>query len=151
MRRIALCLVALAVSCAGAGCGGDTGPPLTPEEFAKQANAICKANDAKLAEEGKDILKDPNTTPAQLVKFYLEHAIPNGRRKLEAIGKLSPPAKEKDKVKKMLADGKKAVDLVEQGLKKQGPAYLTAKGESPFKQFDSEAKELKLTDCAGQS
>jgi hypothetical protein len=151
MRRIALCLAALALVATGAACGGDKGPPLTADEFARQSNAICKANDAKLADEGKQILKDANTSPQQLVKFYLDNAIPNARRKLKAIGNLNPPAKEKDKVKKMLSDGKKATDAVEQGLKKQGAAYLTTKGESPFKQFDSDAKDLNLTDCAGKS
>jgi len=149
MRRIALCLLALAALGAGAGCGGDSGPPLTADEFAKQANAVCKAGDAKLADEGKAILKDANTTPDQLAKFFLEKAIPNARDKLKGIGKLHPPTKDKDKVKKMLAAGKKATDTVENGLKKQGAAFLTIKGPDPFKDFNSMAKDLKLTDCAG--
>ncbi len=150
MRRIALCLLVLAALGAGVDCGGgDSGPPLSADDFAKQSNAICKAGDAKLADEGKNILKDANTSPDQLAKFFLNNAIPNARTKLEQIGKLHPPAKEKDKVKKMLADGKKATDTVETGLKKQGAAYLSAKGPDPFKDFNSEAKDLKLTDCAG--
>jgi hypothetical protein len=152
MRRIALCLLVLAALGAGADCGGgDSGPPLSADEFAKEANAICKAGDAKLADEGKNILKDANTSPDQLAKFFLDHAIPNARTKLEQIGKLHPPTKEKDKVKKMLAAGKKATDTVETGLKKQGAAYLSAKGPDPFKDFNGLAKDLKLTDCAGQS
>ena len=151
MRRIALCLLALAVLGAGVDCGGDSGPPLTAEEFAKQGNAICKAGDAKLAEEGKNLLKDANTSPDQLAKFFQKSAIPNARKKLEQIGKLHPPTKDKDKVKKMLASGKKATDTVEQGLKKQGAAFLQAKGPDPFKDFNSEAKDLKLTDCASAS
>jgi len=35
--------------------------------------------------------------------------------------------------------------LVEEGLKKQGAAYLQAGGPDPFKDFDSQAKDLKLT------
>jgi len=151
MRRIALCLLALTVLGAGAGCGGDSGPPLSADEFAKQADAICKAGDTKLAEEGKNLLADPGTTPDNLVKFYLNRAIPNARNKLGQIGKLHPPDKDKSKVKKMLAEGKKATDAVEQGLKKQGAAYLSAKGADPFKDFNSMAKDLKLTDCAGAS
>jgi hypothetical protein len=131
--------------------GGDSGPPLSADDFAKQANAICKAGDAKLAEEGKDILKDANTSPDKLAKFFLDHAIPNARTKLEQIGKLHPPNNEKDKVKKMLAAGKKATDSVETGLKKQGAAYLSAKGPDPFKDFNDLAKSLKLSDCAGPS
>ena len=149
MRRIALCLFVLAVVGADAGCGGDSGPPLTPDEFAKQGNAICKANDAKLADQGKTLLKDANTTPDQLAKFYLDHAVPNAKAKLDGLAKLKPPTKDKDKVKKMLAAGRTATDLVEKGLKKQGAAYLQAKGPDQFKDFNSKAKDLKLTDCAG--
>lgn len=150
MRRIALCLFALAVAAAGVGCGGgDSGPPLTADEFAKQGNAICKANDAKLADQGKNLLKDANTTPDAITKFYLDHAVPNARDKLKQIGKLHPPTKDKDKVKKMLAAGKKGIDAVESGLKKQGTAYRLAKGSDPLKDFNAQAKALKLTDCAG--
>jgi hypothetical protein len=149
MRRIALCLFALAVVGTGVGCGGDSGPPLTADEFAKQGNAICKADDAKLADEGKTLLKDANTTPDQLAKFYLDHAIPNAKAKLDGLAKLHPPTKDKDKVKKMLAAGRTATDLVEKGLKKQGAAYLQAKGPDQFKDFNSKAKDLKLSDCAG--
>jgi len=151
MRRISLCLVALALLGAGAACGGDSGTPLTADEFAKQANAICKADDAKLADEGKQLLADAKTTPDQLVKFYLDHAVPNARDKLKQIGKLHPPDKDKSKVKKMLASGSKATDAVESGLKKQGAAYLSAKGADPFKDFNSQAGDLKLSDCAGKS
>lgn len=151
MRRLALCLFAVVGLGAGAACGGDSDPPLSADEFAKQSNAICKTGDEKLAEAGKEILKDPNTKPEQLAEFYLEHAVPNARYKLKEIGKLSPPTKDKDKVKKMLSSGKKATDSVEAGLKKQGAAYLAANGPDPFKEFDDTARDLKMTDCASKT
>jgi hypothetical protein len=151
MRRIALCLLALLVLGTGAACGGDSSPPLSADEFAKQGNAICKAGDDKLAQEGKNLLADPGTTPDKLAKFYLNSAIPNARNKLKEIGKLHPPDNVKSKVKKMLAAGEKATDTVESGLKKQGAAFLTAKGPDLFQEFDSLAKDLKLSDCAGAS
>jgi hypothetical protein len=148
MRRISLPL--LAVIALGAGCGGGGGgKPLSADEFAKQANAICKAGDVKLAEEGKPLAADPKTTPDQLAQFYLHNAVPNARNKLTEIAKLHPPDNDKSKVKKMLAAGKKATDTVENGLKKQGASFLTIKGPDPFKDFNSMAKDLKLTDCAG--
>jgi hypothetical protein len=151
MRRIASCLFTFVALGGAAACGGDSGPALSADEFAKQGNAICKAGDTKLAEAGKDVMKDANTTPDQLAKFYLEHAVPNARYKLKEIGKLKPPTKDKDKVKKMLAAGEKATDTVEDGLKKQGASYLSAKGPDPFKEFDDAARDLKLTDCASKS
>ena len=151
MRRIALCLFAIAVLGAGAACGGDDSPPLSADEFAKQSNAICKAGDAKLAEAGQEVLKDPNTSPEKLAEFYIDHAIPNARFKLKEIGKLKPPTKDKAKVKKMLESGDKATDTVEDGLKKQGAAFLAVKGPDPFKEFDDTARDLKLTDCASKT
>lgn len=151
MRRIPLFLLALALTGAGSACGGDSEPPLSADEFAKQGNAICKAGDNKLAEEGKDILKDTNTSPDKLADFFLKHAIPNAKTKLKGIADLNAPTKDKAKVKKMLAAGRKATETVEQGLKKQGAAYLQAKGPDPFKDFNSQAKSLKLDDCAGES
>jgi hypothetical protein len=151
MRRIALCLLAVAILGAGAACGDDSEPPLSADEFAKQGNAICKAGDEKLAEAGKEILKDANTSPDKLAEFYLDHAIPNARYKLREIGKLNPPNKDKAKVKKMLEVGDKATDTVEEGLKKQGAAFLAAKGPDPFKEFDETARDLKLTDCASKT
>jgi hypothetical protein len=147
MRRIALCLVAAAGFGAGVACGGDSTPPLSTEEFTQRSNAICEAGDAKLADAGKEILKN-TTKPEHLAKFYLDHTLPNARDNLEEIKKLKPPEENEDTVKKMLAAGKKATESVEKGLKKQGPAYLSAKGSNPFKEFDETARELNLTACA---
>jgi hypothetical protein len=151
MRRIALSLfAAVAALAAGAACGGDGGKPLTADEFATQANAICKTGDAKLAEAGKEILKDA-TSPEDRVKFYLEHAVPNARYKIKEIGKLNPPTKDKDKVKKMLVAGKKATDSVEEGLKKEGIGFKGEGSADLLKEFDTLARDLKLNDCASQS
>lgn len=151
MRCIALCLFALAALGTGACGDDDPGPPLSSEEFVKQANAICKEGDAKLAQEGQDLLKDPNTSADKLTEFYLDHAVPNARTKLERIGDLNPPEKDKDKVKKMLAAGDRATDTVEEGLEKQGTAFRQAEGPDLFQEFDDLAKELELTDCATPS
>ena len=151
MRRIALPLLTVVGLSAACGGGGGGGPALSADEFAKQGNAICKAGDVKLADEAKAVTADPKTTPDQLAQFYLHNAVPNARTKLVEIGKLHPPAGDRSKVKKMLAAGNKATDTVESGLKNQGAAYLSAKGPDPFKDFNSMARDLKLTDCAGQS
>jgi hypothetical protein len=151
MRRIALCLLALAAFGIGADCGGDSGPPLSAEEFAKQANAICKDRDTKVAQEGKDILTKPNTPADEVTNFYVKRAIPNAREKLKEVGELRPPTKDKAKVKKMLSAGKKALDAAEEGLKKQGSAFQQG-GSALYKELNSEfnklGRELKLTDCA---
>ena len=148
MRRIALCLFALAALGAGASCGDDGGPPLSSEEFVTQSNAICKDGDVKLAEKGKELLTNPNTPADEVTKFYLKNAVPNARTKLKEIGELSPPTKDKATVKRMLDAGKRATDAVEKGLKDQGTAFREASGSDLFKEFDQLARDLKLTDCA---
>jgi hypothetical protein len=153
MRRIALCLFAVALGGAGAGCGGDSGPPLSSDEFVKQANAICKDRDTKIADKAKEVLKNPNPSSDELGKFFSDEAIPNAREKISELGKLHPPSKDKDKFKKMLSAGKKALDEAEKGFKKQGSTTTLrqADGSDLYKelnkQFNDLAHDLKLSDC----
>jgi hypothetical protein len=149
MRRIVLCLFSLVLS-AGVACGGDSGPRLTADEFAVQANAVCKAGDAKLAEAGNTSLKDA-TTPEKRVDFMLEHIVGSARYKIKEIGKLNPPKKDEAKVEKMLDAGKKAADMLEEGLKKEGLNFQGGGTPDLLKEFDRLARELKLDDCAGKS
>lgn len=123
-------------------------PPLSLEAFLKGANAICKQGDTQLAEAGTQILKDLTATNDQWVRFYLEQTIPIARYKITAIGKLNPPAKEKDKVQRMLVAWTNAVNAVDGGLRNQAVAYLSAKGPDPFREFETAARKLKLTECA---
>lgn len=152
MRRMALCLFAVAAVGAGTQCGGDNGPGLTPDEFAKQANAICNDRDTRNAREGQDILTKPNTSANELTQFYVKRALPNAREKLKDLGKLHPPTKDKAKVKKMMAARKKALDTAEDGLKKQASVFREGGGSDRYKELSDEFNqlvwELKLTDCA---
>ena len=150
MRRIVFPLFALAVLGVGVGCGDDGGPALTADEFAAQANAVCKAGDQKLSEAGNTALKDA-TTPEKRVDFMVEHIVGSARYKIKEIGKLKPPNKEKAKVEKMLDVGEKAADILEDGLKKQGLAFNGGGTPELLKEFDKLARELKLDDCASKS
>jgi hypothetical protein len=150
MRRIALSLFVLAALGVGVACGDDSGPALTADEFAAQANAVCKAGDAKLAEAGNTALKDA-TTPEKRVDFMIEHIVGSARYKIKEIGKLNPPKKDKAKVEKMLDVGTKAADILEDGLKKQGLTFQGGGTPELLKEFDKLARELKLGDCASKS
>jgi hypothetical protein len=151
MRRIVLCLFALAAFGVTAACGGDDSPPLTSEEFAKQANAICKDHDTKVDEKKKGIL--PVTSAEELVEFTLKHTVPSVRDTFDDIGKLRPPTKDEAKVKKMLEAGDKALDIAEKELKnkERGTAFLES-GTEVYKvlrkEFNEQARDLKLDDCA---
>ena len=150
MRRIVLSLLTIAALGAGVACGGDSGPRLTADEFAAQANAVCKAGDQKLADAGNSALKDA-TTPEKRVDFMVKYVVGSARDKIKEIGKLKPPKKDEEKVKKMLDAGKKAADMLEEGLKKQGLNFQGGGTQELLKQFDSIARDLKLNDCASKS
>jgi hypothetical protein len=151
MRRIVFFLFALAVLGVGARCGGDDAPPLSAEEFANQANAICKDSNTKVEEKKKGIL--PVTSAEQLVEFTRKHTIPSVRDTFEDIGKLRPPKKDQAKVEKMLEAGDKALDIAEEELKDKvrGEAFLengTEQYKALRKQFNELAHDLKLDECA---
>jgi hypothetical protein len=150
MRRIALSLFAVAALGAGVACGGGGGPRLTADEFAAQANAVCKAGDAKLADAGNTALKDA-TTPDKRVDFMVKYVVGSAREKLKGIDKLKPPKNEEEKVQKMLDAGNKAADMLEKGLKKEGLNFQGAGTPELLKEFDKLARELKLDDCASKS
>ena len=111
---------------------------------------MCKAGDAKLAEAGNTALKDA-TTPEKRVDFMVEYIVGSARDKIDGIGKLNPPQKDEEKVEKMLDVGKKAADILEDGLKKQGLNFDGGGTPELLKQFDTLAKELNLNDCASKS
>ena len=150
MRRIVFSLLTIAALSVGVACGGDSGPRLTADEFAAQANAVCKAGDQKLAEAGNTALKDA-TTPEKRIDFMIKYVVGSARDKIKEIGKLKPPKKDEEKVKKMLDAGEKAADMLEEGLKKQGLNFQGGGTPELLKQFDSIARDLKLTDCASKS
>jgi hypothetical protein len=151
MRRIALCLSALTVlGLAGVACGDDKGPRLTADEFAVQANAVCKEGDQKLADAGNNALKDA-TTPEKRVDFMIEYIVGSAKDKIEGISKLNPPKKDEAKVQKMLDVGEKAADQLEEGLKKEGLNFQGGGTPELLKEFDRLARELNLNDCASKS
>jgi hypothetical protein len=86
MRRAAL--IALALVFVLPGCGGESGKPLTKEEYASKADAIC----GKYNEQTKSLASPKNLSDLAKVADQtlpiLEHAI-------EDLGKLHPPASEK--------------------------------------------------------
>jgi hypothetical protein len=150
MRRIAISLFALAAISGGVACGGDSGPRLTADEFAIQANAVCKAGDAKLADAGNTALKDA-TTPEKRVDFMIKYVVGSAKDKIKGIRKLNPPKKDEAKVEKMLDAGQKAAEMLEEGLKKDGLNFQGGGTPDLLKEFDKYARELKLDDCASKS
>ena len=132
------------------GSGSGTSPTTDPSPvgaFARQANAICTAGDAELAEAGTEILRDATSTLDDWVTFYLEYSVPNIRNKLKEIDNLEPPVKDKDQVENMLSAGRRATTALERGLRDQGTSYLLTQGTSTYKEFDGAVGKLQMTAC----
>ena len=86
MRRAAL--IALAVVFVLPGCGGASGKPLTKEEYAAKADAIC----GKYNQQTKSLAIPKNLS--DLVKA-VDRTLPILDHAIKDLGKLHPPAGEK--------------------------------------------------------
>jgi len=147
MRRESPWLFVIAVVGDGAGCGGTAARPHRRRGSQEGLNAICQATDPpKLADDGKDLLKGHQKRPQTAGKFYLGARRPKTRTKLSGLAKLHPRRRTRDKVKKMLPPAPRPPTSVETGLKEQGAAFLRPQVRQ-FKDFNSKAKDLKLTNA----
>ncbi len=86
MRRAAL--IALAVVFVLPGCGGASGKPLTKEEYAAKADAIC----GKYNQQTKSLATPKNLS--DLAKA-VDKTLPILDHAIKDLGKLHPPASEK--------------------------------------------------------
>jgi hypothetical protein len=86
MRRAAL--LALALALVAAGCGSRTGTPLTKEEYASKADAICGKYNREIGALGNPKSLSGLAKVADKTLPVLDHAIRD-------ITKLEPPASEK--------------------------------------------------------
>ena len=85
MRRVTLIALALILL---AGCGGGSGTPLTKEEYASKADAICAGTTSKI-----QALGTPSSYP-DLAKVA-DKTLPLLDQAIKDFSKLEPPASEK--------------------------------------------------------
>jgi hypothetical protein len=107
--RKTLAFAALAAALALAGCGGDDGgggEPLSQEDFVAQADAICEEYEAKL-----DALGTPQSQE-DLAEFA-EKSVPIAEEGQGKLAELTPPADLQEAYDEWLAQGDKAVDIVQ--------------------------------------
>ncbi len=138
--RLALGLVAvLVVSGCGSGGGKDNG--LGKAELTKQATAICKAHNEKIARAASQVLaggKLPD--PRKFAKLALGTIIPETRAEIAELRRLKPPADLAAKYDKWLADLSTVVDRA-----KRDPRIITSARN--FASVNAEGRSLGLAAC----
>lgn len=152
MRVVPLGITALALSAGLAACGGDSG--LSASELKKQANAICTRGDDDLVEAGKKLVAEAGGQQPSVdavVAFFKDEALPIAKKKLDDLEKLDVSGDRKDQVEDLVAAGRDAIEEVETGLTEDGAAFLSSKGPDPFADFNAQAREMDLDQCAGES
>jgi hypothetical protein len=143
--------VALAAIVAGCGSDSETTESLTKAEFIKQADAICKKEDAKIESEFKSFAKengiplDKEPNPEQGEELVEEILIPNVQNQSEAIRDLGAPSGEEEKVSELL-------DSLDEGIEEaeEEPGSLFTSKSDPFAEANKLARDFGLEVC-GQS
>jgi hypothetical protein len=151
-RAPLIVLVALvAVAAIVAGCGSDdseTTASLTKAQFIKQADAICKKEDAKVEgefksfakENGIPLNKEPN--PEQGEELVEEILVPNVRNQSEAIRDLGAPSGEEEKVTELLDSLDEGIEVAE-----EDPGALFDSKSDPFAKVNELARDYGLEVC----
>src|SRR3954468_5971053 len=101
MRRITSLSMVMALAVALAACGSSGGSKaLSKDEFVKQADAICKAGEAKIAKVTAGLTKSPSL--AQIKTAYVDDLVPLFQDEVDELRALAPPAADKDEINQML-------------------------------------------------
>ena len=152
MNRASLALAALvALAAIVAGCGSDdseTTSSLTKAEFIKQADAICKKENAKIATEFKSFAKengiplDKEPNPEQGEELVEEILIPNVKSQAEAIRDLGAPSGEEEKVTELLESLDEGIEEAE-----EDPGALFSSETDSFAKANKLARDYGLEVC----
>jgi len=121
MRRIAIsrttrliasaCVLALTLGACGSG--GYSG--LSKAEFIRQAEALCRQANAKLAEIGNSFTSKSTITDLQ--KAYVNQIVPLVNAEIDQLRALKPPKADRAKVSKMLDDFSTGLDQASADVK----------------------------------
>jgi hypothetical protein len=148
--RYALALIALTAAAVAAGCGGDGGggERLTKEQYALQANTICRDFKADLDALG------PEPTMIEQIGPYAERAKPIFDAHLDQLKELTPPEELEDAVDRWLETGDAARARLDdlEAAAEDGDAQrlqeLAAEAEREDRESDALARQIGATTCA---
>lgn len=144
-------LVGLILGLAVAGCGSSSKsssstsvkPALTKAQFLVQANAICKAGNAKTQARGRALGNNPSR--AQIVSYVTKFLAPEIQSQINAVRALAVQTADSAKLTSMLDLAQADLDKV-----KANPLSI-ATNASPFHNFGVQAHAYGLTQCAANS
>jgi hypothetical protein len=137
-------LVALVTCAVLAGCGSSSKPKLSKAQFLTQANAICRAGNAKTNAQGATLGAHP--TQKQVVDLVEKKFVPEIQAQITSVRALAVQTADKSKLTSMLDIAQSDLDNV-----KANPAALLSTSTSPFHNFAVQARPYGLTECASGS
>lgn len=143
MRRIAC--AALAVAGALSGCGGDR---VTREDFAKEANAICAEQQAKVK-----ALRPPRVL--ELFQDYFDDVLPIVQDQRDRVAALEPPDDGAGSRDELIDQWDAIVGILQDGRERAksgsdvGIVITLRRAATAERAADDAARELGLTDCVG--
>jgi hypothetical protein len=111
-KAIQLVLTATVVTLAACG---SSGPSQSKADFVRQADAVCKTDNAQLAALISHVGSHP--TLSEVRGIYTSTVIPLFRKELRSLQALKPPAADRATVEKLLGDLSSGVDQLEAGVR----------------------------------
>ena len=139
---MALCSVVVVL----AACGGSY-KGLSKADYVKQAEAICKAGNAKVETFAEQF--GPHPALEQVKQAYNEQLLPIYRDELKQLQALKPPKADRDTINKMLDDLSDGIDQAKTAIAsaKTQDDFDTLAEPAGLKQASAEAKAYGLPTC----
>ena len=132
---------------AASGATGATGD-LTPDQWATQADEICKQGDQaqdvaiKGFFEDEGISQNQQPTDAQLEQLTTDVVIPNIESQIDGVATLPRPEESADQIQEFVDQANSDLDTL-----KSDPGLLNTQG-NPFEETQKLASDLGLKECA---
>jgi hypothetical protein len=147
---ISLALLGALTALVAAGCGGDdeTTSELTVDEWASQADEVCRQGDEAQQAAVRDfferegISQNRQPTSEQLQQLATEVVIPNIRSQIDGVAALPRPDEEADQIQAFVDQANADLDTLS-----NDPSLIEGSG-NPFERTQALARDLGLEECA---
>jgi hypothetical protein len=129
-----------------AGCGGG-GEQLTKAEYARQGNELCERIEQRVTQAASSQFSQQGEIPSaeKITSFARETLAPALEEELDALGELSPPEQDEERVNDILQAGRRSIEEVQ-----RDPTSLIGE-RNPLDDYDELADGYGLERCGGIS